>query len=146
MTYRRLTANDIELVLAMNMSFREGLVSREAALAFLCDVRNWLYAAVDGNIAVGFAYGYALPRLDGRGDMLYIHEVGVAEARQSRGIGTAMLSALLDECRGAGMSKAFLITQSGNAAANALYRKLGGVISEDIEYGTNDMSYYFPLA
>lgn len=99
--YRRLTPSDIPLALGMNADFRAGLVDRAVVEKFLNDERNWLFAAIHADNVVGFAYGYRMARMDGAADMLYIHEVGVADAVQRRGVGTAMMRALLDDAVGA---------------------------------------------
>lgn len=99
--YRRLMPSDIPLALGMNADFRERLIDRDAVEKFLNDERNWLFAAIHADKVIGFAYGYRMARMDGAADMLYIHEVGVADAVQRRGVGTAMMRALLDDAVGA---------------------------------------------
>ena len=84
--FRRLHTEDLDMVMRMNETFRSGFADRVAAGRFLKNERNWLYAAVCGLNVVGFAYGGVLHRLDGKEDMLYIHEVGVAGPQQRRGI------------------------------------------------------------
>ena len=139
--YRRLTPSDISLALGMNADFRAGLVDRNTVEKFLNNTRNWLFAAIYADKVVGFAYGYRMARMDGRSDMLYIHEVGVADAMQRRGVGTAMMRALFDQARREGVGKLFLLTAKSNAAANALYRKVGGEVSSDS--GGDDVCYFF---
>ena len=141
--FRQLVPADQPMVLEMNASFREGLVTPENAAAFLADPRNWLFAAVEEGMVIGFAYGYELPRLNGIGNMLYIHEVAVAEPFQRRGIGTAMMTALRQVCQGKGICRYFLFTDQANVAANALYRKLGGEVSYD-SHG-RDTCYFFQI-
>lgn len=139
--YRRLTPTDISLALGMNADFRAGLVDRTAVEKFLNDERNWLFAAIHADKVIGFAYGYRMARMDGAADMLYIHEVGVADAVQRRGVGTAMMRALLDDARREGIGKVFLVAARSNAAANELYRKVGGGVSG--ESGGDDVCYFF---
>lgn len=139
--YRQLTPADLPMVLEMNKTFREGFVVKENAAAFLADSRNWIFAAVEADQIIAFAYGYELPRLNNIGNMLYIHEVGVAEPFQRRGIGTAMLAALREACREKGICRYFLFTDQKNIAANALYRKVGGEVSYD-SHG-QDTCYFF---
>ena len=141
-TFRRMTANDLAAVLEMNHTFRPDFITEAVACAFLTDHRNWLWAGITEERIIAFAYGYALDRLDGR-RMLYLHEVGVAEAYHRQGIGTAMLQALKDECRKQGFHRIFLITHQYNTAANSLYRKCGGEVSCDS--GGNDTTYMFFL-
>lgn len=139
--YRRLTPSDISLALGMNADFRERLIDRDAVEKFLNSERNWLFAAIHADKVIGFAYGYRMARMDGATDMLYIHEVGVADAVQRRGVGTAMMRALLDDARRGGIGKVFLVASRSNVAANALYRKVGGGVSSDS--GGGDVCYFF---
>lgn len=141
--YRRLTPADLEAALQMKRDFRPELMSEEGAAAFLSDGdRCWLFAGLLEGRVIAFAYGYALPRLDGR-RMLYIHEVGVQEAYQHQGYGTALLTALKDACRHEGFHRFFLIAHQNNAAANALYRRCGGEVSPDS--GGSDTTWFFIL-
>lgn len=141
--FRRLHTEDLDMVMRMNETFRSGFADRVAAGRFLKNERNWLYAAVCGLNVVGFAYGGVLHRLDGKEDMLYIHEVGVAGPQQRRGIGFSMMSALLQDAGRVGIGKVFLFTDQHNVAANALYRKLGGAVANDS--GGQDTVYFFQL-
>ena len=49
MIYRKLSIEDIELVVEMNQNFREGFIEREYAERFLMNPENWLFAAVDND-------------------------------------------------------------------------------------------------
>ena len=141
--FRRLRAGDIGMVLRMNDDFREGFAAREHAERFLADARNWLFAAIEGGRVIGFAYGYELTRLSGARAMLYVHEVGVTEGRQRRGVGSALMRALMDECRAADIGKLFLTAYRSNAGANALYRSLGGEVCAGSQ--GDDVVYWFRL-
>ena len=139
-TFRKLTSNDKTIALAMNATFREGFFTCAGAENFLSDERNWLFAGILDNHVIAFAYGYELPRPDGR-TMLYVHEIAVADAHQRRGIGTALLQALRAACAARGICRFFLFTPQANAAANALYRKCGG--ETGWESHGDDTAYYF---
>jgi ribosomal protein S18 acetylase RimI-like enzyme len=106
----------------------------------LSNPANWLFAAVGDGAVIGFAYGYELGRLDGNGRMLYIHEVGVTEPCRRQGVGCRLMTELKAACKKAGIAKYFLSAYQSNAAANALYRKLGCEVSA--ESGGNDTMYY----
>lgn len=142
-TCRRLTEDDLDLILSMNHTFRKGFAEPAAARAFLQNPSNWFWAAIRGKTVVGFAYGYVQQRLGISRPVLYLNEVGVAEAMQRQGIGFAMMAALKAACLAAGIGKYFLYCSQNNAGANALYRKLGGEIG--VESGGSDRVYYFPL-
>lgn len=140
--YQKLDTTRIGLAMEMNHVFRPGFVTEQGAYDFLKDGRNWLFAALlDGKI-IAFAFGYELERLDG-GKTLYIHEVGVAQPYQKKGVGTGLICALKRACRERGVTKFFLWTDQANAGANALYRKCGGELGVD-SHG-NDRVYWFIL-
>ena len=138
---RRLGPEDLELALGMNAGFRPGLVEREQAAAFLADRRCWLFAAVGEGQVIAFAYGYRLPRLSDSGEPLYVHEVGVMEAWQRRGVGTRLMEALKAACRADGIPRIFLTAYQSNAGANALYRKTGGQYCPESQ--GKDVVYWF---
>ncbi|MBQ8202162.1 MAG: GNAT family N-acetyltransferase [Clostridia bacterium] len=140
--FRRLTSRDLPLVLHMNDDFRPGFITPDGAARFLADKHNWLFAALQGDEISAFAYGYALDRLDGR-RMLYIHEVGVHRGCQRQGIGTSLMESLKAAAQSEGFCRLFLIAHQSNTAANALYKKCGGIISPDS--GGNDTTWFFHL-
>ena len=140
---RRLGSADVGLALTLNETIRPGLGDGEGMRSFLADERAWLYVALCGNSIIAFAYGWECPRLDG-GRMLYIHEVAVAEGCRRKGVGKRMIGALLEECARRGIAKMFLFTQHGNAAANALYRSMGGGVSPDSQ--GEDTVYWFRVS
>lgn len=138
---RRLTEKDISMVMKMNVNFREGFAALHSAAMFLSDPRNWMFAAVSQGVIVGFAYGYALNRLDGNEKMLYINEVGVMPRYQRQGVGYRLLSELKTACNESGISKYFLSAYQNNIGACALYRKLGGAVAPESQ--GNDINFYF---
>ena len=141
--FRRLTEADFPKILRMNQDFRQGFADPEATQRFLQNPANWFFAALWEETVIGFAYGYALPRLNGSKNMLYLHEVGVAQRYQRQGIGMQMMCAPQNICAKSNIGKIFLFTDSRNAPANALYRKLGGEVSSSS--GGNDTAYFFPI-
>ena len=141
--FRRLTEADLPKILRMNQDFRQGFADPEAAQRFLQNPANWFFAALWEETVIGFTYGYALPRLNGSKNMLYLHEVGVAQRYQRQGIGMQMMCALQNICVKSNIGKIFLFTDSHNAPANAFYRKLGGEVSSSS--GGKDTAYFFPI-
>lgn len=126
MEYRRLSIDDLAMAMAMNRDFREGFAEESSLRAFLCDPDCWLFAAVEDRRIIGFAYGYALQRLNTQRKMLYIHEVGVLDDCQRQGIGSRLMKELMKACEAEHICKMFLVCYQNNAGANALYRKAGG--------------------
>ena len=144
MDFRRLTETDLPLALAMNRDFRSGIAQEEALHVFLADPDCWLFAAVKDGRIIGFAYGYALQRLNTEKKMLYIHEVGIMEEYQRQGIGTLLMDRLKADCKAENFCKIFLICDQKNTGANALYRKTGGETS--VESQGNDTVYWWQIS
>ena len=143
MEYRRLTIDDLAMVMAMNRDFREGFAEESSLRAFLCDPDCWLFAAVEDGRIIGFAYGYALQRLNTQRKMLYIHEVGVLDGCQRQGIGSRLMKELLKACEAEHICKMFLTCYQNNAGANALYRKAGGETMAESQ--GKDTVYWFQI-
>ena len=114
MTVRRLAPGDERVV----EQLAEQAPPRPALLA---DDRVRFVAAFDGDEPVGFAFGYELPRRHGPESVFFVYELGVEEPYRRRGIGRRLMEELL-----AGHEEAFVMTEPGNDAANALYGSLGG--------------------
>ncbi len=131
------------MALAMNRDFRAGLVAENSLSAFLDDPDCWLFAAVEEQRIIGFAYGYALQRLNTDRKMLYIHEVGVQEGMQRQGIGCQMITKLKEACVKENICKMFLTCYQNNMGANALYRKTGGETC--VESQGQDTVYWFQI-
>ena len=143
MEYRKLALDDLPMALQMNRDFREGFAEEESLRAFLSAPDCWLFAAVQENRIIGFAYGYALQRLNTQRKMLYIHEVGVLDDCQRQGIGTRLMKELLKACEAEHICKMFLTCYQNNAGANALYRKAGGKLCAESQ--GQDTVYWFPI-
>ena len=141
--YRKLALDDLPMALQMNRNFREGFAEEESLRAFLGAPDCWLFAAVQENRIIGFAYGYALQRLNTQRKMLYIHEVGVLDDCQRQGIGTRLMKELLKACEAEHICKMFLTCYQNNAGANALYRKAGGKLCAESQ--GQDTVYWFPI-
>ena len=143
MEYRRLTIDDLAMAMVMNRDFREGFAEESSLRAFLCDPDCWLFAAVEDRRIIGFAYGYALQRLNTQRKMLYIHEVGVLDDCQRQGIGSRLMKELLKACEAEHICKMFLTCYQNNAGANALYRNAGGKLCAESQ--GQDTVYWFPI-
>lgn len=141
--YKKLTSRDIDAAMEMNTTFRDEFLSRESTLHFLQNPDNWLFVAISDSKIIGFAYGYALDRLDTPNKMLYINEVGIAGGYKQQGIGTNLMTALKQDAKASGIHKIFLYTDQENRGANALYQKTGGEVSYDSK--GNDTVYFFRL-
>jgi ribosomal protein S18 acetylase RimI-like enzyme len=95
------------------------------AVEFLSDPRHHLAAAIADGEVIGFASGVHYIHPDKPAE-LWINEVGVASAHQGRGIGKAVVRALLEHGRALGCREAWVLTDRTNDAAMRLYVSAGG--------------------
>jgi aminoglycoside 6'-N-acetyltransferase I len=92
---------------------------------FLGDHRHHLAVAVDDGVVVGFASGVHYVHPDKPPEM-WINEVGVAPTHQGRGLGKAVVQALLEHATRLGCREAWVLTDRSNHAAMRLYASAGG--------------------
>jgi ribosomal protein S18 acetylase RimI-like enzyme len=120
----------------------------DAGLAkeFLADPRHHIAVAIDDGQVVGFASGIHYIHPD-KPPELWINEVAVAPTHRNRGLGKAVLQALLDVGQVHNCTVAWVLTYRNNPAAMTLYASLGGVEGADAS-GPSDalLGYSFPLS
>ena len=95
------------------------------AAEFLADPRLHIAVAISAGLVVGFASGVDYVHPDKPREM-WINEVGVAPDFRQAGVGAGVVRLLLSEAEAMGCTEAWVLTDADNAAANALYQKVGG--------------------
>ena len=100
-------------------------IDAKLAEEFLSDPRHHLAVAIADGEVIGFASGVHYVHPDKRAE-LWINEVGVAAGQQGRGVGTAVVRALLEHGRRLGCREAWVLTDRTNDAAMRLYASAGG--------------------
>ncbi|MEV0679801.1 GNAT family N-acetyltransferase [Actinosynnema sp. NPDC050436] len=119
MEIRRVTSYDD--VVAVGHLFDEP--PREAAgRRFLAEAGNHLLVAYADGRPAGFVTGVETTHPD-KGTEMFVYELGVEDEFQRRGIGTALVEALLLLARERGCFGAFTATEPDNAAALATYAR-----------------------
>jgi aminoglycoside 6'-N-acetyltransferase I len=96
---------------------------------FLADRRHRLAVALDDGIVVGFVSAVLYVHPDKPRPELWINEVGVAGTHQGRGLGRALLEAMLENARELDCREAWVLTDRSNAPAMGLYAVVGGEIA-----------------
>src|SRR6516225_652773 len=91
------------------------------AREFLADPRHHLAVAVDDGQVVGFVSAVHYLHPDKPRPELWINEIGVAETRRCRGLGTRLLHAVFAVARELGCAEAWVLTDRANTAAMRLY-------------------------
>lgn len=126
---------------ALLIDAEPGLFDREIQAnfvsEFLSDPRHHMVAAIERGIIIGFlsAVHYVHPDKPAE---LWINEVGVAPAHREKGVGKALIAAALSMGRELGCEEAWVLTDSENEPAKALYTSAGGTM-------TNEVMFSFPL-
>lgn len=92
---------------------------------FLADPRHHMVVAIHDGEVVGMASAVHYLHPD-KAPELWVNEIGVAPAHQSRGIGKRLIHALFARGRALGCSEAWLGTEATNHAARCLYAAAGG--------------------
>ena len=101
----------------------------DAAWRFLSARANTFLAAIAGGEIVGYAYGTYLldPK---RAPSFFLVEVEVDEGLRRQGIASRLVEKMRDAAADLGCAHFWLMSAGENAAAAALYRKLGADESE----------------
>jgi aminoglycoside 6'-N-acetyltransferase I len=112
---------------------RPGLTRR-----FLATPTYRIFVALDGDLVVGMATGFTHFHPD-KDEELFVNELGVDDGYRRRGIGEALLRAILAEAKAMGCPDAWLGTEYVNGPALALYRKV--MTGEDTEESMSIFTY-----
>jgi ribosomal-protein-alanine N-acetyltransferase len=122
MKVREMTLDDLPGVLELeHVLFTDDAWSEDTYRSELADPggsRHYVLAEDDGVLA-GWA---GLAAVGGQGDVLTI---GVRPERQGRGVGSALLTALLDEAAVRDCTEVFLDVRADNDRARRLYERFG---------------------
>ena len=127
---RILTTQDADLFGRVADDVFDAPVNPAYVAAFLADPRHHIAAAIDAGVIVGFASGVDYIHPDKPAE-LWINEVGVAPTHRRRGIGRRILDCLLAHGRSIGCGTAWVLTETGNGPARALYAATGGTVDAD---------------
>ncbi len=88
---------------------------------------NHLWIAIADGRTVGFLRGSELLQVETRRPQFFLYEIAVERRLRRRGVGTALVRAMLAFARHRGHEEAFVFTSPHNRAAVRLYRSTGAV-------------------
>jgi aminoglycoside 6'-N-acetyltransferase I len=126
-----LHAGDEEILANVAEDVFDDAVDPSAAAKFLADPRHHIAVAIEGGKVVGIATGMHYFHPDKPVPELFVDEVGVAPSHQGRGLGKAVVTALLQHGRELGCGQAWVLTDRENNAAMRLYAACGGKAPSD---------------
>lgn len=129
----RVRAISADLLDRVNRRFPDHGWEAASAAHFCADDANVLLVAYRDDLPCGLLIAYRLRCLDERRAQLFIDEVDVHADSQRRGIGRAMLTAILRIAREMGAGEAWVQTHASNEPAVGLYHAIGGIPEEPDE-------------
>src|SRR5579863_8584436 len=130
MEIRLLTAADAEVLSRVADEVFDNDVDGRLTAEFLADPRHHLVVAIDDGVVVAFASAVHYVHPD-KPPQLWINEVAVAPTHRRQGLGKAVLRALFEVARSHRCTEAWVLTDSLNPAAMALYKSVGGTEGAD---------------
>jgi ribosomal protein S18 acetylase RimI-like enzyme len=122
---RVLRADDRDVLANVAEDVFDHAVDPSAAAMFLSDPRHHIVVAIDAGKVVGYASGVHYFHPDKPVPELFVNEVSVASSHRGRGLGKAVVTALLQQGRELGCGQAWVLTERDNAAAMQLYATCG---------------------
>jgi ribosomal protein S18 acetylase RimI-like enzyme len=108
----------------------DGPARADATRRFLGERGHHLLIAYAGDTPAGFVTGVELTHPD-KGTEMLLYELGVAEAHRRRGIGKALVAALVRLAREAGCYGMWVLTDEDNRAALTTYQAAGAAREPD---------------
>jgi len=132
---QRLGAADAELASRVLHKLKQDVApgrarSSQAMLRWLLNSDHVLLVAISESDPVGFALGYFLERVDEDVPMLFFYEIEVHKDKRRHGIGGRLVEAMKAIARQAQVRKMWVQTAPANLAAQALYERQGGTVSD----------------
>lgn len=140
MRVRRILPGEELAVLHAAYLFESQVLDLTAVRAYLADLRNVLLVAFEGSEALGVLRATELLQLSTRRKQMFLYEISVDEDFRRHGIGTALITTLLRDCRDRGFAEVFVFTDPANEAAVRLYQSTGAVTETPA-----DRMYVYPL-
>ena len=125
---RRLGPEDEKAVLAAGGLFDDP-PRPDATRRFLAEPNHHLLIAYDAGTPVGFVSGVETTHPD-KGTEMFLYELGVDEPARRRGIGRALVQALVQLARERGCHGMWAGTESTNDAALRTYASAGAAASD----------------
>jgi ribosomal protein S18 acetylase RimI-like enzyme len=120
-----LNAGEEDILAVVAPGVFDNAVDLRLAREFLADPHHHIAVALDNGVVVGFASGVDYVHPD-KPRELFVNEVGTAPSHRGQGIGKRVVAVLLDHGRSLGCVVAWVLTDTDNTAARALYKSAGG--------------------
>jgi len=122
---------DHDILLRVEEGLFDGPLDPVQVFSFLAQGTHEMVLAMAAGHAVGMASGVVMLHPDKQPQM-FINEVGVRDAFQRKGIGSALVQRLRDIALDRGCADVWVATEGDNAPARGLYRALKGRETEQV--------------
>jgi aminoglycoside 6'-N-acetyltransferase I len=109
----------------------DNAIEGRLSVEYLENPHSHLAVAIDSGVVVGFASGIDYVHPD-KARQFWVNEVCIASTHRRRGIGKAIVAALIDLARELKCTEAWVLTEQENTAARGLYKDAGGVEGQAI--------------
>lgn len=118
--------NDVELARQTIIEVHDrGIEDEETLRTFLADPSAYFLIAESDGKAIGGLEGRALLHPNRCQPQFLLYKIDVLPEWRRRGVGSALVQKFIDEARRADAYEIWVLTGTSNAAAVALYSKLG---------------------
>jgi aminoglycoside 3-N-acetyltransferase I len=124
---RRLEPADALVAQQVVGRFHGRAISVDYLRRYLANPSNVLLVAEMGGELAGFLCAHRIDRLNREESQFFIYEIEVGEGFRRRGIGSALLGAVLEVARQEGID-AFVFTNHSNQSAVRFYQSMGGIV------------------
>ncbi len=138
-TIHTVTRDTISLLDEVDDDVFDNRVNPDLVNDYLCNMSNALLVAMIEGTVVGMVTGIAYVHPD-KPKSLFINEIGVSTRFQRRGIGTQLISAILEWGRNHGCVEAWVAATVDDVTARSFYNAIGG-----IEETKHAVVYTYPL-
>ncbi len=116
---------------------REGeLISESELSKALEDSRCYLYLAFIDSSIVGLANAFRFPNVEAGGEMVYLYDIEVAQSFRKKGIGSALIKQLMNDCKEDDVDFIWAGTERKNLAARKTFEATAATLEGDayVEY------------
>ena len=131
MEIRLLSSADASILERVAEDVFDHAPERDLIAEFLSSSNHHIAVCVDDGVVVGFASALHYVHPD-KPPQLWLNEFGVAPTHRRRGLGSAMLTRLLELAQTLGCTEAWVLTDEENTPARAFYGKAGGRDSRSV--------------
>jgi ribosomal protein S18 acetylase RimI-like enzyme len=97
----------------------------------LSDDRTYVLAALLDEVVIGYILAYRFPSLYASNYLAYLYDIEVLAAHRKKGAGRLLMETLLHILKLDDVSELWLGTATDNFVGQALFRKTGGIKSDE---------------